>query len=105
MAHWDFHEIFPCFDFRKIDGYPNHIPLAWKENVPKFDNEPLHATQHILSFLEYVWKLGVVHEDILIMLFFVSLDGRKKAWVRNGISPGSISSCVCFFLLIYSFNL
>jgi hypothetical protein len=44
--------------------------LAWKVNVPKFDNEPLHATQHILSFLEYVWKLGVTHEDILIHAIF-----------------------------------
>jgi hypothetical protein len=82
MAPWEFHENFPCFNVRRIEGYRYYMPLAWRLNVLKFDNEPLHATQHILSFFEYVWKLGVTHEDILIRLLFCSLDERKRAWVK-----------------------
>jgi len=77
--------------------------LAWKINVPKFDNEPLHGTQHIFSFLEIVCKIGVVHEDILIKLFFISFDGRKRAWVRNGINLISLSSCQYFIRVFFKY--
>jgi hypothetical protein len=60
----EFHKIFPCFDFEKIMGYPNEIPLAWKMNVPNFDGDCFHVAQHIMSFVEYVVRLDVAHEDI-----------------------------------------
>jgi len=101
MEPCDFNEVFPCFNLRRIERYPNPIPLAWRINVPKFGNEPLHASQYILSFLEYVWNLGVTHEDILICPFFFSLDGRKRDLVKNDISPGTISSCEDFIGIFF----
>jgi hypothetical protein len=49
-----------------------------------------------MSFVEYVVKLGVIHEDILDQTIFLSLDGRQKTWVRNCIPPKTISSCANF---------
>jgi hypothetical protein len=96
-----FHKFFPCFDFGEIVGYPNEIPLTWRMNIPKFDDDFFHAAQHIMSFMEYVVKLDVIHEDIWIILFFISLDGRQKAWVRNCIAPKTISSYADFLKIFF----
>jgi hypothetical protein len=92
----EFHKFFPCFNFGEIVVYINEIPLAWRMNVPTFDDDCFHVAQHIMPFVEYVVKLDVVHEDIRIILVFISLNGRQKAWVRNHIHPKTRSSCAYF---------
>jgi hypothetical protein len=38
----------------------------------------------------------VTHQDVLIRLFFLSMETRKKEWVKHTLNPKSISSLTIF---------
>jgi hypothetical protein len=82
-------------------GYPNEFPLEWNENVSNFDGEYSQAIINIVSLLKYVSKLNVMHEDVLIKIFLVSLEGDQKIWVKNCSDPRTISSFPCFVKLLF----
>jgi hypothetical protein len=49
-----------------------------------------------MYFLKYFLKIDVMHQDVLIRLFFLSLETRQKEWVKHILSPKSISSLTKF---------
>jgi hypothetical protein len=61
------------------------------KHIPKFDGNAHFVTQHVISFLEFVSKLNVIHEEVLIRLFVSSLEGDPKTWIKH-CSPRKISS-------------
>jgi hypothetical protein len=83
MAPWELHEMFPSLDINNIPGYPNHFSPDWLDDCPKFDGDPSSAITHVVKFLKYASKINVIHEDVLIRLFLVSLEARKIIGSRN----------------------
>jgi hypothetical protein len=92
MAPWELHEMFPSLDIKNVSGYPNHFSLDWGDNCPKFDGDPSLAITHVVKFLKYTSEINVIHEDVLIRFFLLSLEARQKNWVKHSLSPKSISS-------------
>jgi hypothetical protein len=84
--------MFPCLDIEHVPGYPNHFSQGWGKNCPKFDGDPSLAIYHVVNLLKYVSEIDVTHQDVLIRLFFLSLETRQKDWVEHTLHPKSISS-------------
>jgi hypothetical protein len=63
-----------------------------EEYIPKFDGDIHFATQHVTSFLDFVSRLNVMHEDVLIRLFVYSLEGDPRTWIKSCCRPKEISS-------------
>jgi hypothetical protein len=82
-------------------GYPHEILTKWRKNLSKFDGIESHAIQHIVSFLEYVLKVDVTHEDILIKLFVFSLEIKERIWVSYCSGPKRISFYADLFKVFF----
>jgi hypothetical protein len=96
MAPWSLHKMFPSLDIEDVLGYPNHFSPGWGNNCPKFDGDLSLAITHVVNFLKYVSEIDVTHQDVLIRLFFLSLETRQKDWVKHTLNPKSISSLTIF---------
>jgi hypothetical protein len=96
MAPWELHAMFPSLDFNNFPGYPNHFCPNWLDDCPKFDGDPSSTITHVVKFLKYASKINVVHEDVLIRFFLVSLEARQNNWVKKSLSPKSIPSLTVF---------
>lgn len=77
---------YACIDFSRIHGFPNHFPkdAYFLRNGPKFNGEDLSLTwKHILDFCHFAELLRVKHEDVCIMLFYDSFQGKCKQWIES----------------------
>ena len=77
---------YACIDFSGIHGFPNHFPkdAYFLRNGPKFNGEDLSLTwKHILDFCHFAELLRVKHEDVCIMLFYDSFQGKCKQWIES----------------------
>jgi hypothetical protein len=54
-----------------------------EKRIPKFDGDAHFASQHVTSFLKFVSKLNIIHEDVFIKLFVYSLEGDPKTWIKH----------------------
>ena len=69
-----------------IPSFPNHIPnVDWKTCLPKFKNQKNDdASLHLVRFHMHINKLGVtLHEDSLMKIFMVSLEGDARSWYEG----------------------
>jgi hypothetical protein len=96
MAPWEIHEMFPSLDIKNVLGYPNQFSPDWGDNCPKFDGDLSSVITHVVKFLKYTSDINVIHEDVLIRLFLLSLEARQKNWVKHSCNPKSISSLAVF---------
>jgi hypothetical protein len=96
MAPWELHEIFPSLDIKNFLGYPNHFSLDWGGNCPKFDGSPSLVVTHVVKFLKYVSNIDMMHQDVIIRLFFLSLETRQKNWAKCTLNPKRKSSLTIF---------
>ena len=77
---------YACIDFSGIHGFPNHFPkdAYFLRNGPKFNGEDLSLTlKHISDFCDFTELLRVKHEDVWIMLFYDSFQGKCKQWIES----------------------
>ena len=77
---------YACINFSGIHGFPNHFPkdAYFLRNGPKFNGEDLSLTlKHITDFCHFTELLRVKHEDVCIMLFYDSFQGKCKQWVES----------------------
>ena len=77
---------YACINFSGIHGFPNHFPkdAYFLRNGPKFNGEYLSLTlKHISNFCHFAELLRVKHEDVCIMLFYDSLQGKCKQWIES----------------------
>jgi hypothetical protein len=78
MVCWSLHIMFPSLNIEDILGYPNHFSSGWGSNCLKFDGDPSLNITYVVNFLKYISKIDVTHQDVLIRLFLLSLETRKK---------------------------
>ena len=92
---------YACLDFAEHPGFPNRLPSDeyLLRNGPKFNGEDLSlAVKHISNFCQFTELLRVKHEDVFIRLFYDSLQGKCKIWVKD-LSIGSIRSLTDFWII------
>ena len=92
---------YACIDFSGIHGFPNHFPkdAYFLRNGPKFNGEDLSLTlKHISDFCDFTELLRVKHEDVCIMLFYDSFQGKCKQWIES-FPTKSIKSFEDFWLM------
>ena len=68
-------------DFSRIHGFPNHFPkdAYFLRNGPKFNGEDFSLTlTYISDFCDFTELLRVRHDDIFIILFYDSFQGKCK---------------------------
>jgi hypothetical protein len=46
---------------------------------------------HLIDFHECMLQLGIFHEDVLMKMFMISLEGDARQWYKS-LPPRSISS-------------
>ena len=69
------HDLFDPLDFSGVSRYPNQFHgNDWKKCIPKFHRHKDSVEWHIISFMGAISKLNVVHEDVKMNKFQVSLD-------------------------------
>ena len=77
---------YACINFSGIRDFPNHFPkdAYFLRNGPKFNGEDLSLTlKHISDFFDFIELLRVKHEDVCIMLFYDSFQGKCKRWIES----------------------
>jgi hypothetical protein len=92
-------------DFSKIVGFPNPVPTKdeWENSLPKFRGEDWEVpAEHLLDFHDYMHRLRVVHEDVQIRLFSLSLEGIARDWYRS-LPFSSVSSLADFHAAFHLF--
>jgi hypothetical protein len=63
-------------------------------HVPKFDGDPSSVVAHVVEFVEFIIHYNIEQEDVIVRLFLLSLEERKRDWIRYSCSPKSISSSI-----------
>ena len=77
-----------------ILGFPNRIPhVDWRTYLPKFkDKKGDDVAIHFFRFHKHIHKLGGRwHEDYLMRIFMISLEGDARSWYEL-FPAGSLSS-------------
>ena len=83
-----------------IPSFPNQIPnIDWKAYLPRFrDQKGEVVALHLVRFHKYIYELGVeLHEDSLMKMFMVSLEGNSMSWYE-GLPAESLYSLNYFHL-------
>jgi hypothetical protein len=96
MASWDLpwylHKVYPSFDVQDIPGYPNHFPMEWRVNYPKFDGDPTLAVTHVVNYMKYASSLDVLHEDVLMKICVSSPESSQRNFLANSCNLKIIPS-------------
>ena len=86
-----------------ILGFPNKMPqVNWKMNLPIFQDENVYdALLHLIKFHIHSWTLKVEwHEDCLMKMFMVTLEGKAREWYE-GLNSFSLFSLKDFHKVFY----
>jgi hypothetical protein len=83
------------FRFLGYSWYPNKAPPRWTEHLPRFHGDTHLAAHHVASFMDYISKLNVEHEDVMMRMFSHSLVGDAKDWFKD-FGKGEINSFAGF---------
>jgi hypothetical protein len=94
---WAFHKVYASSDVHDILGYPNHCPIEWRANCPKFNGDPPLAVTHVAKYINYASSLDllredVLHEDVLMKIFVSSLEPSQRNFLACSCDPKSIPS-------------
>ena len=65
-------------DIASIPRHPNHVTAKMLCGIPVFDGDPSSAIEHVEIFNAHTSKEKVVHQDVLMLLFFSSLYGHNS---------------------------
>ena len=91
------HEAFTPLDFSSIHGFPNGCYKRVLRIVPElFGNDEDSAIHHVVSFCKLMEDLKVYHEDDLMIVFALTLEGHAVNWFY-GLLDEAIDSVAKFF--------
>ena len=93
------HEAYSLLDFSKIRGFPNECYDRGKVHdiLPEFHgNDGVSATHHIASLCKLMYDFNVHHEDGIMIVFAITLEGDALIWFY-GLLDESIDSVEIFF--------
>ena len=93
---------YACVYFSEIYGFRNSFPkdAYFLRNGPKFNGEYLSLTlKHISYFRDFNELLRVRHEDIFIIFFYDSFQGKCKQWIES--FPVRSIKLFAYFWLIF----
>jgi hypothetical protein len=74
------------FDFSNIVSFPNPVSSRdeWEGFFPRFRGEDWEVpVEFLLEFHEFMFKIKIIHEDVLVKLYTYSLDGAAHDWCRS----------------------
>ena len=86
-----------------IPRFPHKMPqVNWDKNLPIFQDEKVDdALLHLIKFHIHSWRLKVEwHEDLLMNIFMVKLEGKAREWYE-GLNPSSLFSLKYFHKVFY----
>ena len=72
-------------DFSCIPGFPHKYAIrdGGKALFPLFQHYKNHATSHVQAFVQFIRESNIVHENIKMRLFLLSLHLEDNLSVRN----------------------
>jgi hypothetical protein len=94
------------FEFSNVPHFPNPMPRTkdWGDCLPIFiEYDDDFPTQHLIDFHECMMlQLGTFHEDILMKMFMIILDGDARQWYKS-LPVDSIFSLKYFNVVFHSY--
>jgi len=100
MSMWRFHVAYKGLDVQSIYWYPKKCMIKKLIHVPKFDGDSSSIVAHVTKFIESMIHSSIEQEDMIVRLFLLSIEERKRDWIKHSCSPKSISSSI---ILIWDF--
>ena len=90
-------------DFSGIYVFPDHLPKDeyFLRNGPKFRGDDWSLTlEHISNFCCFIDLIRIKHEDVFIILFYDSFQGKCRSWAESLLAKSirSFSSLLLIFL-------
>jgi hypothetical protein len=85
---------FAPLNFSAVLGFPHPVPLMdiWGDCLPRFrERKEDNPSDHLIRFHQCMTQLNIHQEDVLMKMFFYSLEGDAREWYRS-LPPSSISS-------------
>ena len=85
---------FAPLNFSSIHGFPNVVPTIdiWGGCLRWFrESKGDKPSDHLMRFHQCMVQLDICHEDVLMKMFFFSLEGDAREWYRS-LPPYSILS-------------
>ena len=72
-------------EFSCIPGFPYKYAIqdGGKELFPLFQEYKYHAEMHVQEFMQFLQESNIIHEDIRMSLFLISLHLEDNLYVRN----------------------
>ena len=74
---------FAPLKFSVVLGFPNLVPpsLEWMDYLPTFKEEKeYNHAQHLVTFHQCMYQIGILQEDVLMKMFMYSLKGDAREW-------------------------
>jgi hypothetical protein len=96
---------FAPFEFFVVPCFPNVVLTMnkWGDYLPRFrGDEDDHLAHHLIKFHEYMLRLGILHEDVLMNMFMHSLEGDARQWYIS-LPPSRISSLKYFHATFHAY--
>jgi hypothetical protein len=66
-----------------------------QDSIPKFCGHDDSVILHILSFMEFISNIGIIHEDVVMRFFAHGLERSAREWFKH-LGRGEISSFAGF---------
>jgi hypothetical protein len=79
-------------DLESINGYPNTFLINQFDFLPKFNGNTLLVMEHIVEFTRCIYYANVLHEDVFLWIFLLSLGNDQRDCIKNSCNTRSISS-------------
>ena len=72
-------------DFSRIPGFPHKYAIQDGEKAlfPLFQQYKYHAATNVQAFMQFIQASNIVHEDIRMRLFLLSLHIEDNLLVKN----------------------
>jgi hypothetical protein len=89
---------FAPLNFSTIPGFPHLVPFMdiWGDYLPRFrEAKEDNPSDHLIRFHQCMAQLHIHDEDVLMNMFFYSLEGDAHKWYFS-LTPSSISSLKAF---------
>jgi len=74
--------LYASLDFTPIPSYPNPLSSGhlWHEHLLKFQGHGVPSAQHLRDFNEFANHFNINHDDVLMKVFLMTLEGDARIW-------------------------
>jgi hypothetical protein len=89
VAPWK--QVYLTIDFESFQGYLHYFDIKLLNKSPRFRDLPI---THIIELLNYISGIEFEGEDVMVILFILSLSSFLQYWIKVCCEDKGISSFI-----------